>query len=228
MVLAYNEEACVADFLHTMLAYLDGLPGEHEIVVVDDGSQDQTAPIVEALSAEDQRIRLIKHGVNRGMGAGMRTGYGAAQKDYAVVFPADGQIKPQELDKLLPHLPKATIVSSIYTRRPSERYRVVISTGLRLLMRAAIGLSFQLEGIYLFPVPFFERVGLDNVRAETFFFSFELISRAMQEGASVYVGEIMPSPRMAGDSKVANLKRIRRVADELLAFRGRLKAEGRL
>lgn len=229
VVLAWNEEASVGPFLTQTLQWLDTRPGQHEIIVVDDGSTDRTAEIVRGFAAEDPRVRLVSHAVNRGMGGGMRSGFASARGDYVTILAADGQVRASEIDKLLPHLHKATIVSSIYTRRPSERYRVLMSAGLRGLMRALIGLSFQLEGIYLFPVKLArEEIGLDTIKAETFFFSFELISRAIQRGETVYVTEVEPLPRMAGESKVANTSRIKRVATELLAFRRQLRAEGSL
>lgn len=227
IVLAWNEEESVGPYLEETLAWLDTLPGgTHEILLVDDGSTDKTPEIVRAIAERDPRVRLLQHTVNRGMGGGMRTGFANARGDYGTILAADGQVKAKELEKLLPHRHKATIISSVYTRRPSERYRVVISLGLRALMRATIGVSFKLEGIYLFPIKLArEGIGLDVIGAETFFFSFELISRALQQGATIYTVKVDPLPRMAGESKVANLSRIKRVAGELWDFRRRLRQE---
>lgn len=228
VVLAWNEEACVGPYLEQTLAWLDTRPGEHEILLVDDGSTDQTREIALSYAAKDPRVRVFSHEKNRGMGGGMRTGFTNARGDYVTILAADGQVRASEIDKLLPHLGKATIVSSVYTRRPSERYRVVMSLTLRAMMRALIGLQFQLEGIYLFPTVLARQIGIDTIKAETFFFSFELIHRAMMGGATVYVTEIEPLPRMAGESKVANRKRIQRVFDEMMRFRRQLQSEGKL
>ncbi len=231
-MLAFNEEAAVGSFLAECLAYLDQLDGDpaaHEIVVVDDGSSDATAARVSEVATRDRRVRLVSHGVNQGMGAGMRTGYGAATKELLCMLPADGQIPPQEIDKLLPGLARAPIVTSVYSSRPSERYRVVISAGLRGLMLATLGITFKLEGIYLFPRKLAQQdIGLDNIGATTFFFSFELLARAVGRGVPVHTVVVEPRARQAGASKVANFKRIRRVAEELLRFRLRLLRERRL
>ena len=189
----------------------------------------ESVEITEAVAAQDKRVRLISHGENRGMGAGMRTGFSAATGDYFTLLAADGQVPANQIEKLLPHLSKATLVSSVYSKRPSERYRVMISFGLRALMRVLIGTQFQLEGIYLFPVKLAQdELDLDNIKSNTFFFSFELITRAIQKGATVFVTEVEPRARMAGESKVANSGRIKRVGNELIAFRHRLQAEGSL
>ena len=225
VVLAYNEQDSLAATIGECLAYLDGKPGDHEVIIVDDGSDDDTGEIAAALVSSDGRVRVVSHPENRGMGAGMRSGYRAASRDYVCMLPADGQIAAESIDVLLPALSRAPIVTSIYSRRPSERYRILLSVGMRTLMRLLVGLSFRLEGIYLFPTAALAEVDLDKVGAETFFFSFELVSRAMALGLTVETVTIAPRPRAGGQSKVANLARIRRVASELWSFRQRLAAE---
>jgi glycosyltransferase involved in cell wall biosynthesis len=165
-------------------------------------------------------VRVVVHEQNRGMGAGMRSGFGAARGDYVVMLPADGQVRAWEIDKLLPGLSQADIVLSIYGDDRARRGlgRLALSRGLRLLMRALIHVSFELEGIYLFPVRAVREIGLDRVEAETFFFSFELITLAIERGYTASTVVVRLHDRLAGRSKVANLRQIRRVADELLRF----------
>lgn len=227
VVLAYNEEESIGWFLEETLAWLSSLPGgRHEVIVVDDGCSDGTADVVRSVMVGDERVRLVSHATNQGMGAGMRSGIAAARGDYFVMLPADGQVPADRIDVLLPQLERAPLVLSVYERRPGERYRVLLSRGLRVMMRVLLGTSFRLEGIYLFPVHVArEEIGLTTIGAETFFFSFELITRALQLGYRAETVVIRPRKRQAGASKVANLRRIRRVADELVRFRVRLLRE---
>lgn len=220
VLLAYNEEQSLGPVLDDTLAYLDTRPGQHEVIVVDDGSSDGTLAVARVAEARDPRVRVVVHERNRGMGAGMRSGFGAARGDYVVMLPADGQVRAWEIDKLLPGLGQADIVLSIYGDDRASRglWRVTLSRGLRLLMRALIHVSFELEGIYLFPVRALREIGLDSVRAETFFFSFELITLAIERGYTATTVVVRLHDRLAGRSKVANLRQIRRVADELLRF----------
>ncbi len=223
VVLAFNEEACVESFLKDCLAFLNSLPGTHEVLFVNDGSTDRTKEIAEKLSREDSRIRVFSHPKNLGMGAGMRTGYANARGDYISILAADGQNPPDSLLELMPKLKEADFVLSIYRNLPHTFGRFILSKGLRGLIRLFFGVSFRLEGIYLFPLkPFREHIGLENIRSDTFFFTFELIILALRRGLSHKTVSVFVKPRLAGSSKVANTSRIWRIFKELSWFRWRL------
>lgn len=93
VVIAYNEAANIARTLATITA-LKGL-GEHEIIVVNDGSRDSTAQIVADIAARNPRVRLIDLADNRGRGYARRKGIAAAHGaliatvDADIILPAD-------------------------------------------------------------------------------------------------------------------------------------------
>ena len=226
VVLAFNEEANVAAFLAETLAWIDKRGGNDEIIVVDDGSSDDTRQRALAVAERDARVRVVSHERNLGMGAGMRSGIEAARGDMFTVLAADGQVAAEQLELLLPELERADIVTSIYRQRADRLYRLALSRGLRTFMRTLLGIDFQLEGIYLFPVEVARRdIGLHAIGSATFFFSFELIARALARGYRVRTVTIEARPRQHGSSKVANLSRIGRVAKEVVRLRLRLARE---
>lgn len=225
--LCLNESAALPRTLDEALAFCRDALTDWEIIVVDDGSTDDSAAIVRSYSAQDSRVRLLQHPRNLGMGAGLKTGIGGSTCDYFCMLAADGQIPAREVAKLLPKLADAPIVLSTYGNRPNNAVRTFISRGFRVFMRATVGVDFALEGTYLFPVKLArETIGLQTIGADTFFFSFELIIRAKKLGyrtANVIINSL---PRVdGGGSRVANLKQIRRVAEEVLKLRTRLEAE---
>jgi glycosyltransferase involved in cell wall biosynthesis len=221
--LCLNEAPSLPATLDEALAFCTKSLSDWEIVVVDDGSTDDSAAIVRAYHDRDARIRLLQHPHNLGMGAGLRTGIAAARKDWFCMLAADGQIPAAELAKMLPALAEAPIVLSTYGNRPNNWLRTFISRGFRWYMRLLIGVSFALEGTYLFPTALArDGIGLDRIGAQTFFFSFELIAQALRQGHRVADTVIASRPRSDGTpSRIANLRQIRRVAAEVWAFRVR-------
>ncbi|MCC7359755.1 MAG: glycosyltransferase family 2 protein [Anaerolineales bacterium] len=105
---ALNEETGIAGIVERVLAQYPalraaGVPGL-EVVVVDDGSHDQTAAVVERVAAAVQpgagRVRLVRHGVNRGYGAALKTGLAQAQGDLIAFLDADGTYPPEFFPQL--------------------------------------------------------------------------------------------------------------------------------
>ena len=93
----YNERETVATVVDRVLAV--DYPCEVELVIVDDGSSDGTAPILDALN--DPRLSVHRHTVNQGKGAAIRTAATKATGDYMVICDADLEYKPEELPSLL-------------------------------------------------------------------------------------------------------------------------------
>ncbi|MDD5725944.1 MAG: glycosyltransferase family 2 protein [Patescibacteria group bacterium] len=93
VVPAFNEEKRITDVLRAYLAYVD------EIVVVDDGSNDKTAE-----AAKIEKVNVLRHAVNRGQGAALRTGTTAALElgaEVIVHLDADGQHNPKNIPELI-------------------------------------------------------------------------------------------------------------------------------
>jgi glycosyltransferase involved in cell wall biosynthesis len=98
IVPAYNEETQIGMVLETMPECVD------RIVVVDDKSFDDTAGIVEEYKKKDERIVLLRHETNQGVGGAIATGYKWVRDndfDVAVVMAGDGQMDPNDLPAIL-------------------------------------------------------------------------------------------------------------------------------
>lgn len=89
---AYNEAAGIKDTLVELAGFV---PKEYEILVIDDGSADNTFDIVNGL--EYSNIKCIRHKKNRGYGSAIKTGCKNASGDIVVWYDADGQHRPEDL-----------------------------------------------------------------------------------------------------------------------------------
>src|SRR5216110_1182801 len=98
MIAAYNEGKVIAETLRTLLA--TDYQGEIEVVVVDDGSRDQTATEIERVTNTDPRVRLLQQ-ENRGKARALQRGLAVARHGIAVFIDADTQCQRDTLPRLL-------------------------------------------------------------------------------------------------------------------------------
>ncbi|HMA33396.1 MAG TPA: dolichyl-phosphate beta-glucosyltransferase [Chloroflexia bacterium] len=97
---AYNEARRLPSSLRRVQEYLNGQPYAYELIVVDDGSADNTAALAEERAAQDARVRVIRN-PHRGKGAAVRTGMLAGRGRYVLYSDADLSTPIEELGKLL-------------------------------------------------------------------------------------------------------------------------------
>ncbi|KIX13397.1 glycosyltransferase family 2 protein [Dethiosulfatarculus sandiegensis] len=147
---AYNEERVIAENVGTIHDYLcRTLESDKgfEIIVVDDGSTDGTAAIIDTLSADRIGVVAAHHSRNMGRGQGLRTGFGLARGDYVITLDSDLSYSPEHIKAMLEKLEsgRADIVlaSAYHTKGKVEnvpRFRALVSLmGNRVLSLAVKG-----------------------------------------------------------------------------------------
>jgi glycosyltransferase involved in cell wall biosynthesis len=97
---AYNESARIGGALEEVLRTLDEKRWNAEVLVVNDGSSDNTAAIVESFAAKDGRVRLLENGVNRGKGYSVRNGLLHASGNILMFTDADLSSPMVEAERL--------------------------------------------------------------------------------------------------------------------------------
>lgn len=107
---AYNEGERIGATVLELGAYLQEHGNRYEIIIVDDGSPDDTVAVVEKIRRNLETIRLISYPVNQGKGHAVKIGVLAAQYDLILVTDADLSTPIGEIDKLLPYREEADVV----------------------------------------------------------------------------------------------------------------------
>jgi len=106
VVPAFNEAGGIDHDLRGILDAMDGQDASYEVIVVDDGSEDDTALVASAVD----RVRVVQHPRNRGYGAALKTGIRHARGDVIVITDADGTYPPEQIPMLVEQLEGADMV----------------------------------------------------------------------------------------------------------------------
>lgn len=117
LIPAYNEQNTILEILQKVVA-VSFKDVSREIIIVDDGSKDNTLKIAKEFAQDKPFIKIIEHGKNRGKGAAVVTAIKHASGDIMIIQDADLEYDPQDIPKLIDPIVK-------------KRYRVVYGTRLR-------------------------------------------------------------------------------------------------
>ncbi|MFM7428145.1 MAG: glycosyltransferase family 2 protein [Elainella sp.] len=103
LIPAYNEAAILEDNLQALCDYMRHLEEDYrwEIVLINDGSRDQTAELAEAFAGRYANVHVIHHVVNMGLGQALRTGFDHCQGDYVITLDLDLSYAPEHIERLL-------------------------------------------------------------------------------------------------------------------------------
>lgn len=217
----WNEQDAIEPLTQKAVDVLEGIGADYEIILVNDGSTDQTGAIADRLAAENPRIRVVHHPVNRGYGAALQSGFGAAQKELVFYTDGDGQFDLNELPPLLKLMDRFDIVSC---------YRLNRQEGLIRKLNAfcwtrLVGLLFALPlkdidcAFKLYKRSIFDGMELYSTGA---LIDTEVLARAVRKGCRITQVGVRHYPRIAGRATGANPKVIIQAFRELFRLRRRI------
>ena len=198
---ARNEAASLPRTVDEWADALARLTHDYELIVVDDGSTDDTPAVLRALAARYPKLRVVTHGATLGYGAAIANGFAQAALPLLFFTDADGQFDPQDFPALLAALRTADVAIGHRVRRAETGLRRVLSGGYNALTRRVIGVRLRdLNCAFkLMHRDTFARLGIE---ATGFCFNAELMLNARLAGMTVVEVPVRHRPRFAGRSTV--------------------------
>jgi dolichyl-phosphate beta-glucosyltransferase len=185
---AYNEENRISSTIQRIWEHLQGGGLKFEIIVVDDGSRDSTAPLVRGLAERLTSIRLLSNERNMGKGFSIRKGILSAHGEWMLISDADLSTPIEELEKLTPYLSEHDIVIGSRGLRESDIalkqpwYREWMGKTFNLLVRLVVmgGIKDTQCGFKLFKGEVARRVfGLSRIQGFSFDVEVLFIARKL-------------------------------------------------
>lgn len=217
----FNEEGNVGKTARRALAVAREITPDYEVIVVDDGSRDNTAQIAAALAREDPHLRLVRHETNRGYGAALRTGLASATKELVFYTDGDGQFDLGELPGLIPLIRHADMVCGYRLNRRDPFIRRLNAR----LWGTLVNLLFDLRirdvdcAFKLFRRSIFDRLELTSEGA---LIDTEIMVKASRAGFTYVQIGVGHFPRTSGRPTGARLGVIARAFRELFSLKAGL------
>jgi glycosyltransferase involved in cell wall biosynthesis len=226
---AYNESGNLVALVDACEAALAPIQGSHEIVIVDDGSTDDSADILSALEEQQPLLRSIRHepGQNIGCHPSELEALGTARGDVALFLPADLQIHPSSLPRFLDAAARADVVASRRVLRADNRVRRFLSWANNRVERFLMSVDVHDTHSSMLV----NRRVLDEVvpliESTSAVIPAELLVRARQRGLTIAEVDVDHYPRANGRQTGVKPSEILRVQLDLVRLRRRLAREAR-
>jgi len=193
----HNEQENVRQVYDSACRVLKTIGLDYEIILVDDGSTDETPRIVDAIAAADGRVKVVHHPVKSGYGAALQSGFRTATKGLVFYTDGDGQFDLNELPPLVPLMKEYDIVTCYRINRQENLRRRANAWLWTWLMCTLFGLKIRdMNGAF----KLYKRRIFDVIKMESkgSLLNSEILARAKRKGFTMTQAGVHHYPRAAG------------------------------
>ena len=222
----YNEAENVRRVVAEAMDFLPTVSDDFEVILVNDGSGDETGAIADELAAGDERILAVHHPANRGYGGALQSGFRAATKELVFYTDGDGQFDITDMTRLLPPIEQYDIVNGYRAKRQDSAMRRLNAFMWGKLVQKMLGFRCRdVDSAFkLYRREIFEHIDMKSTGA---LIDAEILARACRAGYTMTEVPVRHRPRIAGQQTGANIKVIARAFKELLKLRKAILATPR-
>ncbi len=211
----YNEQENIRPISEKAVSVLEQLNADWELIIVNDGSSDQTRQTADKLATENPGIKVIHHEQNLGYGAALQSGFKAAQKELVFYTDGDNQFDIGEFPGILPLIRQYDIVSCYRRNRNDKLIRKINGWAWTWLVNILLGLRLKdIDCAFkLYKREIFGNITLTSTGA---LIDAEVLAKASAKGYTIAQKPVSHYPRKAGKQTGANFGVIVRAFAELI------------
>jgi glycosyltransferase involved in cell wall biosynthesis len=204
----YNDEATIGSMVNLALVTIDKVGADGEVIVIDDGSTDDSPQVLKDLAAAEPRVRVVTHEVNRGYGGALLSGFAAARKQWVFYTDGDAQFDPAELERLVcAARPDVDVVQGYKLRRADSLLRRVVGRVYHRFVALMFGLKIRDTDcdFRLIRKDVLDRVKLTSTSGTI---CVELVRKLQDTGARFVEVGVHHYPRLHGHSQFFKLSAV--------------------
>ena len=213
---AYNDSGTIASMVIRAVQAASELTPDYEVIVVNDGSGDATAQIVDELARTYSQVRVVHHARNRGYGGALQTGFRSATKELIFYTDGDAQYDPAELAALWARMTAdADLVNGYKISRSDPLHRVIIGRVYHHIVSLMFGLTVRDVDcdFRLMRRAIFERIDLEKTSGVI---CLELMKKIEDAGFRIVEVPVHHYHRAFGKSQFFNFRRIGKTGLDVL------------
>ncbi|HUG14015.1 MAG TPA: glycosyltransferase family 2 protein [Thermomicrobiales bacterium] len=221
---SHNEADNIEAVVKRALEVLPRVTREHEIIVVNDGSADDTGAIADRLSGSHETVWVVHHPVNRGYGAALTSGFDAATGDAIMFMDSDRQFDIAEINALLPYVPHYDVVAGYRIARQDPLYRRMYGKMFGLSVMVLFGLRVR-DIDCAFKIVRAEMLQKIDLTTPGALINTEMLVKLKRRGATIAQVGVHHYPRHAGESSGGSPRVVFRAIGETARLWLRLRRE---
>jgi len=205
VVPALNEEAWLGDMVRALLPVLRSTGNPFEIIIVNDGSIDQTGQIADQLATENTEIRVVHYARRQGLGFSFRTGISEAKFDYLILLPGDGAYDAQGLVTLIQAAGSVDLVVGYRTNQLAAREpaRVLVSRIFQWSMMLVSGQRLRdFHAACVYPV---EKLRKLTIISANYTYQVETLTKLLRQKVTFVERPVLLNPNKLGGSRAVRL-----------------------
>ncbi len=204
---AYNDEGTVELMVERLHKVLKKVADDYEIIIIDDCSPDKSGEIADKIAKKDKKVGVVHHKKNKGYGGALKSGFGAAKKEWVFYTDGDAQYDVGELENLVPFSDKYDVINGYKISRGDEWYRALIGNIYNWFVHAMFNLKVKdVDGDFrLIRRKIFDDISLES---NTGSICLEMMKKIQNAGYSIKNVPVHHYPRVQGKSQFFRPMRI--------------------